>query len=255
MRLLGQNLWLIGASSGIGAALASKLAAAGANLALSARREQELQVVAAKCAPHTAALVKPLDVTNNNAVKAVYQDLVATWGKVDAVIFSAGAWTAANIEDFDSERAVQQANVNYLGLMRVVGTVMPDMIARRNGTIVGMASIAGYAGFPRAAAYSSSKAGVIAFLQSIRMELKKYNVEVVTISPGFVDTPLTQKNDFMMPFMMSADDAAERIVKGLLEGNAEIHFPRRLSLPVKLFTALPRHVFELTVGKLMVKKN
>ena len=253
MRLQGQNIWLIGASSGIGAALAPKLAAEGAVLAISARREAELEKVAGNIPG--SVLVKPLDVTDNEAVNSVYRELVATWGRVDAVIFSAGTWTQANIEDFDTETAIQQVNVNYLGLMRVAGAVMRDMIARRGGTIVGMASVAGYAGFPRAAAYSSSKAGVLAFLQSIRMELKRYKVEVVTISPGFVKTPLTDKNDFMMPFMITADEAADRIVKGLLEGDSEIHFPRRLSVPVKLFTALPRPAYELVARKLMTRGN
>ncbi len=252
MKLQGQNVWLIGASSGIGAALAPKLAAQGARLAISARREEELQKVAASCAPHEV-LVKPLDVTDNGAVIGLYQELVSAWGRVDAVIFSAGSWTAADVKTFDSEKAIEQINVNYLGLVRVAGAVMPDMIARRGGTIVGMASIAGYGGFPRAAAYSSSKAGVLAFLQSIRIELKKLGVEVLTISPGFVETPLTDKNDFTMPFMLKADTAADRIVEGLLKGDAEIHFPRRLSIPVKLMTALPRPAYEWIAGKLMVR--
>lgn len=245
-------MWLIGASSGIGAALAPKLAAQGARLAISARREEELQKVAASCAPHEV-LVKPLDVTDNGAVIGLYQELVLAWGQVDAVIFSAGSWTAADVKTFDSEKAIEQINVNYLGLVRVAGAVMPDMIARHGGTIVGMASIAGYGGFPRAAAYSSSKAGVLAFLQSIRIELKKFGVEVLTISPGFVETPLTDKNDFTMPFMLKADVAADRIVEGLLKGDEEIHFPRRLSIPVKLMTALPRPAYEWIAGKLMAR--
>ncbi|MGE0057774.1 MAG: SDR family NAD(P)-dependent oxidoreductase [Dehalococcoidia bacterium] len=252
MKLQGQNVWLIGASSGIGAALAPKLAAKGATLAISARREDELEKIAASCAPHEV-LVKSLDVTDNDAVVAVYRELVASWGRVDSVIFSAGSWTAAQVTEFDSARAIEQINVNYLGLVRVVGTVMPDMIARRSGSIVGMASIAGYGGFPRAAAYSSSKAGVLAFLQSIRIELKKFNVEVQTISPGFVETPLTDKNDFVMPFKLDADVAADRIIEGLLAGDEEIHFPRRLSIPVKLLTALPRPAYEWIAGKLMAR--
>jgi short-subunit dehydrogenase len=254
MELRGRTVWLIGASSGIGAALAPKLTAQGARLAISARREQDLQKAAASCSP-AEVLVKPLDVTDAAAVEGVYRELASEWGRVDAVIFSAGAWYQAKVESFDAAAAIRQIDVNYLGLIRVVGAVMPDMIARRGGTIVGMASVAGYAGFPTAAAYSSSKAGVIAFLQSVRMELKKYGVGVVTLSPGFVETPLTEKNDFAMPFMIEADEAADRIVEGLLKGEAEIHFPKRLSIPVKLFTALPRPAYEAIAGRLMGGKR
>lgn len=252
MRLQGQNVWLIGASSGIGAALAPKLVAQGAKLAISARREDELQKVAASCAPHDV-LVKPLDVRDIEAVRTVYRELVDPWGSVDVVIYSAGAWQNASVTTFDVDIAVNQVNVNYLGLMRVVGTVMPDMIARRRGAIAGMASVAGYAGFPHAAAYSSSKAGVHAFLQSIRMELRKFNVDVVTISPGFVETALTETNTFPMPFMLKVDEAADRIIEGLLKGHTEIHFPRRLSIPLKLMTALPRPAFEFVARNLMAR--
>lgn len=252
MKLQGQTVWLIGASSGIGAALAPKLTAQGARLAISARREAELEKVAAACAP-ARVLVKPLDVTDAPAVEAVYQDLAAALGRVDVVIYSAGQWAKADVTTFDVEAAVKQIDVNYLGLLRVAGAVMPDMIARRSGAIAGMASVAGYAGLPRAAAYSSSKAGVIAFLQSIRMELKKFGVEVITLSPGFVETPLTDKNDFTMPFMLKADDAADRIVEGLLKGDVEVHFPKRLSIPMKIWTALPRPAFEYIAGKMMAR--
>lgn len=252
MKLQGQNVWLIGASSGIGAALAPRLTGAGAKLAISSRREEELQKVASTCVP-AGVLVKPLDVTDLDAVEAVYRDLVAEWGAVDSVIYNAGTWTLADVTKFEARTALRQIDVNYLGLIRVVGTVMPAMIQRRAGAIVGVASVAGYAGFPRAAAYSSSKAGVHAFLSSIRMELSKYGVDVVTVSPGFVDTPLTEDNDFRMPFMVSADVAADRILEGLLEGRQEIHFPRRLSIPLKLATALPRPAFEFLGRKFMSK--
>ncbi len=254
MELKGRTLWLIGASSGIGAALAPALAAEGAVLALSSRREAELNEVADACKHGPRPLVKPVDVTDRGQIERAYTELVEAWGKVDIVFYNAGTWGVSEVASFDTERALVQIDVLYLGLVRTVGTVMPDMIARRSGDIVGMASVAGYAGLPRAAAYSSAKNGVNAFLQSIRIELKDYEVGVVTINPGFVKTPLTDRNDFPMPFLMSPEAAAAEIVKGLLAGDEEIHFPRRLSWPLKLYTGLPRPAYEWLAHKFMVRR-
>ena len=251
MELKGRTLWLIGASSGIGAALAPVLASQGAVLALSSRREEELNQVADSCKGDVRPLVKPLDVTDLSQIKQAYSELVEAWGKVDIVFYNAGTWGEARVEHFDLDRALIQIDVLYLGMVRVIGTVMPDMIERGAGDIVGMASVAGYAGLPRAAAYSSAKNGVNAFLQSIRIELKRYGVGVVTVNPGFVKTPLTDRNTFPMPFMLTPEKAADDIVKGLLAGDEEIHFPWKLSWPLKLFTALPRPAYEFLARKFM----
>jgi short-subunit dehydrogenase len=255
MILQNTTLWLIGASSGIGAALAPALAAQGARLAISSRREEELNAVAdAAALKGRRPLVKPLDVTNLEAIRRVYGELVAEWGKVDVLFYNAGAWAQAEVTQFDTEAAVHQVNVNYLGLIRATGTVMPDMIARRNGEIVGMASLAGYAGFPKSAGYSSSKAGVNAYLQSLRIELRRFNVGVTTINPGFVKTPLTDRNTFPMPFMITPEASADEIVKGLLAGDEEIHFPKRLSWPLKIYTALPRPIYEALARRFMATR-
>jgi short-subunit dehydrogenase len=256
LRLRGRKLWLIGGSSGIGAALAPRLAAEGAVLALSARRVEELQKVADAAALRgERPLVMPLDVGDLDAIARVYEELKSDWGQVDIVFYNVGTWAQANVETFDTEQAVKQIDVNFLGLVRTAGTVLPDFIAHRGGQIVGMASLAGYAGLPGASAYSSSKAGVNAFLQALRVELKHYNVGVTTINPGFVRTPLTDRNDFKMPFLLEADDAAGQIVEGLLDGQAEIHFPRRLSWPLKVFTALPRSLYEPIARNLFVRRT
>jgi short-subunit dehydrogenase len=251
VKIEGCTIWVVGASSGIGAALAPRLAAKGSWLVLSARREEELSKVAAGCSGEV--LVKPLDVTDLSAIRTTYEEAVSHFGRIDALIYGAGAWNLAKVTEFDVQKAVNELNVNLLGLVRTVGTVMPDMIARRSGTIAGIASVAGYAGLPRAAGYSASKAGELAFLQSIRMELKAYDVEVLTVSPGFVKTPLTDKNTFPMPFIMDVGDAADTIIKGLQAGTEEIHFPKRLSIPFKLFSALPRPVFEAIARRIMAR--
>ena len=201
MRLQGQHLWLIGASSGIGAAVTPELVREGAIMAISSRREEELNKVAdAAHAYGQRPVVKPLDATDLDTVRRVYAELMEAWGQVDILFYNAGTWSQAKVESFDVEGALRQIDTNLSGQVRAIGTVMPDMIKRGSGEIIGMASVAGYAGYPSAAAYSSSKAGVHAFLQSIRMDLVKYNVGVTTISPGFVKTALTNRNQFSMPF-------------------------------------------------------
>ncbi|HLF76948.1 MAG TPA: SDR family NAD(P)-dependent oxidoreductase [Dehalococcoidia bacterium] len=252
MELRGRSLWLIGASSGIGAALAPELAAAGAMLAVSARREAELEEVADAAALRgVRPLVKPLDVTDLAAIERVYGELKAAWGRVEIVFYNAGTWAETRPDNFNTHQAVNQIDVNLQGLVRTVGTVMPDLVANRAGEIVGMASIAGYAGMPRGAAYSASKAGVNAFLQSMRMELRPYDVGVTTVNPGFVRSPLSDRNRFTMVFIMSAEDAARIIVKGMLAGETEIHFPKRLSWLMKGFTALPRPLYEMLAWRIM----
>jgi short-subunit dehydrogenase len=255
MILRGRRLWLIGASSGIGAALAPALAAEGAVLALSARREDELQRVANACPGPERPLVKPLDATDKAALDRTYAELVEAWGKVDIVFYNATTTARSDVDGFDTDGVLRQVDVTYLGLIRAVGAVLPDMLARGDGAIVGTGSLVGYAGFPRSAAYSSAKNAVNAFLQSLRIDLKERGISVVTVNPGFVRTPLTEHNAFRMPFLLSAEAAATTIVKGLLAGDEEVHFPKRLSWPAKLGTALPRPVYEYLARKFILRRT
>jgi short-subunit dehydrogenase len=189
-------------------------------------------------------LVRPLDVRDLAAVQRVYSGLKQAWGRVEVVFYNAGGWSLQNVEAFNAETAVNELEVNLVGMARVLGTVIPDMVAQREGEIIGTASVAGYAGLPGAAAYSASKAGANVFLQSLRMDLKPYDVGVTTVNPGFVRTTLAGRSALLRPIELTAEQAAARIVKGLLAGEAEIHFPKLLSWPWKLATALPRPVYE-----------
>jgi short-subunit dehydrogenase len=255
MQLKGRRMWLIGASSGIGAALVPDLVREGTLLAISSRNEAELNSVAANAARlGVRPVVKPLDVTDAAAIKRVHAELTAEWGRIDVLFYNSGIWLRTYVEDFDSDNAARQIEVNLTGMMRAAGAVLPDMVAKRNGDIVGMASLAGYRGYPRAAVYSSSKAGAIAFLQAIRMELRRYGVGVTTINPGFVKTPLTGPESGSMPFAVSAEDASRTIIQGLLRGDTEIHFPRRISWPLKLLTALPAPIYEALTRRFMLRK-
>jgi short-subunit dehydrogenase len=252
MELRGKRVWLIGASSGMGAALVPLLLDEGARLAISARREETLQELANQHSRRDGdVLVRPLDVTDGAAVDALTAELWQTWDGIDVLIYSSGTWELADIAEFETPTAIRQIDVNYLGLVRVVGALLPRMIERRSGEIVGVASLSGFAGFPRAEAYSSSKAGSIALLQSLRIDLRKYGIGVTTVNPGFFESRLTSKNTFRMPFLMSADEAAAATVKGLRDGKAEINFPLPLTLLVKLMTGLPRPAYEFLARRFM----
>ena len=245
MELKGRRIWLIGASSGIGAALAYELAREGARLALSARGVEGLQAVAERVRSVGAeAIVVPVDVSNRLAVMQAASEVRALWGEIDTLIYSAGQWETLDVAAYDAESAERQIDVNLNGLVRCVGAVLPDMVERRSGAIVGIASVAGFGGWPLASAYSASKAGMLAYLQSLRMDLHRHHVEVVTVTPGFVESRLTEQNKFPMPFKMTAEEAATSIIAGLNAGKVDIHFPRRLSIPLKLISALPRPLYE-----------
>ena len=252
MQLKGRRVWLIGASSGIGAQLTCDLAREGAVLAISARRLEKLNEVAdAAAVLGVRPLVLPLDVTDAQAFIRAHAELAVAWGRVDVLFYNAGIWIEVPVENFDANKAAEQVEVNLTGMMRAVATVLPDMVARREGDIVGMASLAGYRGYRRAIAYSASKAGAIAFLQALRLQLEPYSVGVTMLNPGFIKTPLFDATDVSMVFAGSAESASQRIVRGLLAGEKEIHFPKRLSWTMKLVTALPTPLYEVISRRFM----
>lgn len=247
MQLRDRNVWLIGASTGIGAAMVPRLVNEGARVAISSRGAPALERIAAACGERVT--VKPLDATDRAAVERTADELRAAWGHIDVLLYNAGAWAPIDVEKFDVDSFEQQIAVNYTGMVRAIGAVLPDMLARRSGEIVGVASLSAYGAFPRAEAYGSSKAAVNYMLQCLRIDLAKHSIGVTTVNPGFVDTQLTSENDFPMPFIMQPGDAAKAIVDGLRAGRTEIHFPRRLSLPLKIVTALPRPIYEWILGR------
>ncbi|HEX5940105.1 MAG TPA: SDR family NAD(P)-dependent oxidoreductase [Dehalococcoidia bacterium] len=247
MKLRNRVVWLIGASSGIGEALVPRLVREGCRLAISARREDRLQEIARGSGDEP--LVVALDVMQDGALEGAVVEIEKALGPIDVLFYNAGAWELTEVKNFDVRAFEKQIDTNYRGLVRAIGAVLPAMVERRSGDIVATASLSGYAGFPRAAAYGSTKAAVNSLLQSLRIDLKPHRVGVVTINPGFVDTKLTAENDFPMPFMLEPDEAARAIVAGLRSGRPEIHFPKRLSLPLKALTALPRPAYEWIVGR------
>lgn len=232
--------WVVGASSGIGAATARELTARGAQVTISARRAEALQEVSAG-----AMDVVPLDVTDPQAVAAAWRQVSAD-GPPDLVLYCAGTWKQSRPGTFDGAEFREHVEVNLLGMGSVLDLAVPAMVQRGAGTIAVVASVAGFRGVPGGDSYGATKAAQINLLEAMRGPLRARGVDAVTVCPGFVDTPMTRENDFPMPFMISPQEAAREICDGLEAGRAELVFPLRMAalmktarvLPTRLWTAL-----------------
>ena len=228
----GKRVWLLGASSGIGAALARELAGRGARVALSARSVDKLLALGI-----ADALLLPCDATDPVSLDASRQGLLAVWGGVDLVVYLAGDYVPMRADNFDLTVAERVIEVNFNGAMRLAATVLPDL--RAGGGIAFVASVAGYRGLPKALCYGPGKAALIHFSEVLHLDLAPKGVGVWVINPGFVSTQLTAKNDFAMPALQTPEQAALAVVDGFGTGAFEIHFPKRFTRLMKLFAHLP----------------
>jgi short-subunit dehydrogenase len=227
---------ITGASSGIGAAMAREFSRRGYALALLARRAELLDQLASEL-PDTLAI--PCDVTDSAAV----HDAVKRAGPIDVAIANAGVGVTGYASKIVDEAEVMM-RVNYFGMLYLFGAVVPSMIERGAGRFAGIASIAGLRGLPSASGYSASKAAMQAFLESARVELAPLGVRVTTVNPGFIATPMTEKNTFRMPFLMQADAAARIIVDGIERGARVVEFPRPISMAMRFARLLPSSVYD-----------
>lgn len=237
--------WITGASSGIGKALVERLLRDGYRVAVSARSADALAELASS---HPGKIgVYPLDVTDPAAVKQVFAAVESDMGPVDLAVFAAGSYTRDYAKDFDSARTRQMFELNVLGTASCLETVMPAMTGRRSGHIAVVASVSGYVGLPGAATYGATKAALNVMCEALYPELERSGVKITIINPGFVDTPLTKKNDFPMPFLVSSEEAADTIAKGLTKGKFEIIFPWKMAVAIRFLHALPHSLrFALT---------
>lgn len=232
-----QRVWVVGASSGIGHALAQTLLGKGARVAVSARRCEPLHALVEQ---HIgSALALPLDMTENSAWDSAYAELMAHWGGFDWIVFCAADYLPIRAWELDRDRAARLIDVNLTGTLRGVATVLPDLLARGHGGIAIVASVAGYMGLPKALVYGPTKAALINFAESLYLDVKPKGLDVCVINPGFVATALTAQNDFDMPALMTADEAAAEIIAGLERGQFEIHFPKRFTRMMQLIRRLP----------------
>ncbi len=232
----GQRVWLIGASSGIGAALATELLDAGARVALSARRAERLQAVASG---HPQAQVEPFDILDGEAWTQRYQHVCAAFGGVDLIVFCAADYHPERSWEVTPESAAHTLAVNLGSVYTGLSTVLPDMLARGSGGIAIVASVAGYLGLPNASVYGPTKAALINLAELLYVDLRPRGLSVYLINPGFVQTPLTARNEFSMPALQTPQAAARAIRRGLASGRFEIHFPRRFTLALKVLRWLP----------------
>jgi len=236
----GQRVWILGASSGIGAALAQALLARGARVALSARRGDELERVAAG---REDALVLPLDLNDTGAFAGSLERLHRSWRGIDLVVFCAGTWAPMGAARLDADAIARTLALNLQGPMAACAALVPTLLAAGRGAIAFVSSVAGYRGLPQAAAYGASKAGLSHFAETLHLELAPRGISVFLVNPGFVATPMTARNDFRMPALISPQEAAAEIIAGLARSGFEIHFPRRFTAWLKLLRLLPYRAY------------
>ena len=253
---MGQITVITGASSGIGAALAERCAERGDTVVLMARRMDALQTVEARI--HAAggqAHAIAVDVTQPTMIDEAFKRVTAEIGPVDCLVINAGIGDPTPATKFDADRFRQIIDVNLTGPAYCLQAVLPSMLERGVGQIVGIGSLAGYRGLPGSGAYCASKAGIASLFESLRLELRHHKVDVTLICPGFIRTPLTERNRFPMPFLLELDDASRRIHRAILRKDSEYSFPWQLSWAIRLARFLPNWVYDRVVGKRIAKKS
>lgn len=240
-------VWITGASSGIGRALALELAKRGFRVVASARSAAELDALAAASDGRITAV--PLDVTDEQASLDAVAAIEAAHGPIAVAVLNAGVYLPVRALPFETAKFRKSFDVNLMGTVNGLAAVIPPMVARRKGQIWITSSVAGYGALPTSAAYGATKAGLINLAGSLALDLKLADVHIGVINPGFVDTPATAKNPFEMPFIIPVDEAARRIADGFGKPRFEITFPRRFALILKALNLLPYDTYLKLVFK------
>jgi len=237
------GVFITGASSGIGEALARHYAHVFPVLGLAARSRDALDALAAKLATQCAAY--PLDVTDGEALARAASDFVHRFGAPDLVIANAGVSVGTRGDDpGDMKRLARLLDVNVTGLAATLAAFAPSMRAAGRGTLCGVASVAGFRGLPGAGAYSASKAAAIAWLEALRVELRGSGISVVTICPGYIDTPMTRVNRYRMPFLLPADEAARRIARAIKAKRRLAVIPWQMAIAGRLLRLVPPALYD-----------
>ena len=243
-----KTIWITGGSTGIGKALAIKFASKGWNVAVSARRAELLNELSNSYENISSF---PLDVTNKEKCKEVFNEIKNKYENIDICFFSTGTWDPKKEKDIDVEQMEDVFQINFFGTVNCIKAVEQYFRDKRNGIITIVSSIAGYRGLPNSTGYGPSKSALNNLAESLYFDFKRYNVRVCLVSPGFIKTPMTDKNDFKMPFLKTPEYAAEKIYDGLVNKNVfEIHFPKSLTITLKLLSLLPSKIYFGLVGKL-----
>ena len=244
---MSKNVWITGASSGIGKELAIKFAREGWQVAASARRENLLKDLNNQN-PNIYSF--PLDVRNENESKNTFQNIIKKFQTIDISVFCTGMHDPDAEKKLSSEKIREIMETNFFGTLNCIMAVNTYFRERKNGHIAIVSSVAGYRGLPAASGYCASKSALISLAESLYFDFKRYNVKVSVINPGFIKTPMTDKNKFPMPMIKSAEFAAEKMFTGLTKKNVfEIHFPLAFTIIMKLLKIMPNWLYFLLVKK------
>jgi len=243
-----KKIWVTGASTGIGKAVAEKFSKEGWKVAISARREELLKNIA----QDNNIFDYPLDVTNEKKTDEVFKKILEDFKSIDLCIFNAGTYEPKLEKEISQEQIRKTMEVNFFGVVNCVKAVEEYFKNIKNGHISIVSSIAGYRGLPNSSGYGPSKAAVSNLAESLYFDFKKYNVKISLISPGFIKTPMTDKNKFRMPFIKSPEFAADKIYNGLIKSDTfEITFPKQLTVLFKFFKILPNRIYLFLISKLV----
>ena len=243
-----KTIWITGGSTGIGKALAIKFANEGWNVAISARRENLLKEISEM---YENIHSFPLDVTDKNRCNEVFNDIKNKFNEVDICFFSTGTWNPKKEKDIDVEQIEDVFKVNFFGTVNSIKAVEKYFKEKKSGIITIVSSIAGYRGLPNSTGYGPSKSALNNLTESLYFDFKRFGVRVCLVSPGFIKTPMTDKNDFKMPFLKTPEYAADKIYNGLINKNSfEIHFPKALTIILKIFSFLPSKLYFGLVGRM-----
>lgn len=242
----GKRVWLVGASTGIGRALAEQLHALGATVIVSARKMDALQAFADQ---HPGSIALSMDVSDGPAVKAAAEAAMAA-GPLDLVCYCAGHYHAMRATAIDLPDLLRHHEVNTVGALHVLAAITPAMVARGQGHISLVSSVAGFRGLPQSLAYGPTKAALINLAETLYLDLQPRGLGVSVINPGFVETPLTAQNEFHMPALISPQQAAQAILQGWAKGEFDIHFPKRFTFVMKLLRLLPYRLYFAAVHRI-----
>ena len=241
-----KKIWITGASSGIGKALAEKFASEGWKVAVSARRKEILDEMAKR----ENIFSYPLDVTNQNQIKDVFSKIINDFGKLDLCVFSSGTYDPKLEQEINIKQNQFVMETNFFGVLYCIKSVEKYFKDKKAGHISIVSSIAAYRGLPNSSGYGPSKAALTNLTESLYFDFKKHNVRISLVSPGFIKTPLTDKNEFRMPFIKSPEFAAEKMFNGLTKTKSfEIHFPKALTIILKFLRILPYKIYLYLVDK------
>ena len=243
-----KNIWITGASSGIGKALTLKFAEEGWQVAISARRENLLNELS-ELNKNISSF--PLDVNNKDRCKETFEQIIKKYQNIDICFFCTGTWDPKKEKDIDIEQIEHVMKVNFFGTLNCIKAVEQYFKDKKSGHISIVSSVAGYRGLPNSTGYGASKAALNNLAESLYFDFGRKNVRVSLVSPGFIKTPMTDKNEFKMPFLKTPEFAAEKIYNGLVNGTSfEIDFPKELTLILKLLKILPNRLYLYIIKKL-----